>query len=157
MKNRNLDHKDDWATPPEFYEKWNKKYCFDFDPCPYQHNLLEWNGLEIDWRERNFINPPYSRILKELFIMKSYKQGVEKKKFCFMLLPVSTSTVIFHKIIKPFAEINFVEKRIPFIGINSKGEYVNWHLWDRKAPREAIHVKNSGQHDSMIVIFNKKY
>lgn len=34
MKNRNLNHSDNWATPKEFYDKLNKEFNFDFDPCP---------------------------------------------------------------------------------------------------------------------------
>lgn len=58
---------------------------------------------------------------------------------CVLLLPVSTSTKLFHHVIKPNAkEIRFVEGRIKFEGINTKGEFVN-----DKAP----------MHDSMLVIF----
>jgi len=42
MKNRNLDHKDDWKTPLYIYEPLNKEFNFDFDPCPYQHDM-SWN------------------------------------------------------------------------------------------------------------------
>ena len=57
-----------------------------------------------------------------------------------MLLPVSTSTQLFHKDILPNAkEIRFIEKRIKFCGVNTFGEYV-----DGKA----------GMHDSMIVVFD---
>jgi hypothetical protein len=59
-----------------------------------------------------------------------------------MLLPVSTSTKIFHDVIYPnCSEIRFVKSRISFEGYNTKGEYVN---------------KNKGMHDSMIVIFDPK-
>ena len=34
MKNRNLNHSDNWATPKEFYDKLNEEFNFDFDPCP---------------------------------------------------------------------------------------------------------------------------
>lgn len=154
MKNRNLDHKDDWATPPEFYEKLNKRFHFDFDPCPYMNDDKIFNGLFVQWKKSNYINPPYSREKKEAFIEKAYCESQYNGNLCVMLLPVSTSTKVFHRLIKPYAKIEFVEGRIPFIGINSKGEYVNWHLWDRKAPDEVVHIKNSGQHDSMIVIFD---
>ena len=53
MKNRNLPHKDDWAT---------------FDPCPLHNDLTKWNGLEKNWNKKNFINPPYSKGLKAKFI-----------------------------------------------------------------------------------------
>ena len=55
-----------------------------------------------------------------------------------MLLPVSTSTKIFHEIIYPHAEIRFLKGRVSFLGTNTKGEYVT----DKKP-----------MHDSMIVIF----
>ena len=34
MKNRNLDHSNNWATPKEFYEMLDEEFGFDFDPCP---------------------------------------------------------------------------------------------------------------------------
>ena len=40
MKNRNLVHKDDWATPRDFYEELNKEFNFDFDPCPFMHDMV---------------------------------------------------------------------------------------------------------------------
>ena len=155
MKNRNLDHCDRWATPLDFFEQLNKEFNFNFDPCPYDWIAdIHKDGLLIDWKERNFINPPYSQKLKEQFIIKALEES-KKGKLCILLIPVSTSTKIFHNIIQPNAkQIRFVKGRIPFIGINSKGEYVNWHKWDKKAPDNIKRVKNSGQHDSMIVIFD---
>ena len=75
MKNRNLNHSNDWATPKEFYDKLNEKFNFNFDPCPLNHNLELWDGLVIDWKERNFINPPYSRELKEKFVIKAIEES----------------------------------------------------------------------------------
>lgn len=86
----------------------------------------------------NFINPPYSRDLKEKFVKKAIEESKKGKK-CVMLLPVSTSTKLFHEHILPNQkEIRFIKGRIKFLGINTKGEYVT-----NKAP----------MHDSMIVIF----
>ena len=137
MKNRNLNHSDNGATPKEFYDKLNKEFQFDFDPCPLNHNM-SWDGLEVEWGVSNFINPPYSRELKEAFVKKAVFES-KKGKVCVMLLPVSTSTKLFHDWIKPNAkEIRFVRGRIKFLGVNTKGEYVT-----NKAP----------MHDSMIVIF----
>lgn len=163
MKNRNLDHSDNWATDPAFYNILNEEFNFNFDPCPYNTGELDFDGLEVDWRERNFINPPYSDKkatgnLKSNFIRKAVEES-RKGKLCVMLLPVSTSTKIFHEVIKPNAkEIRFVKGRIKFIGttIDKKtGEtvYVNWDRWEREAPEGVKHTKNSGMHDSMIVIF----
>ena len=135
MKNRNLNHSDHWKTPAEFYNKLDKEFHFDFDPCPLHS---EFDGLSIEWGKSNYINPPYSMKLKEAFIRKAWEES-KKGKLCVMLLPVSTSTKIFHEIIYPHAEIRFVKGRIAFDGINTKGERV---------------TTRCGMHDSMIVIFN---
>lgn len=134
MKNRNLNHRDDWETPNYLYNELNKEFHFNFDPCPINPTF---DGLRIDWKERNFINPPYSRKLKEAFIIKAYKESL-KSKLCVMLLPVSTSTKIFHEYIYNKAEIRFLKGRVKFKGVNTKGEMVN---------------NKCGMHDSMIVIF----
>jgi site-specific DNA-methyltransferase (adenine-specific) len=138
MKNRSIAHQDHWHTPLEFYQELNKEFKFDFDPCPYMHNVKKWDGLQIQWGTRNFINPPYSRNLKEAFINKAVEES-KKGKLCVMILPVSTSTVIFHDVIKPNAkEIRFVRRRIKFGGVNTKGVYVS---------------NRTPMHDSMIVVF----
>lgn len=81
---------------------------------------------------------PYSRNLKEAFVNKAIEQS-NLGKTCVMLLPVSTSTKLFHDHILPNAkEIRFIKGRIKFLGVNTKGEYVT-----NKAP----------MHDSMIVVF----
>ena len=135
MKNRNLEHSDNWATPKELYDKLNAEFKFDFDPCPLRSDF---DGLVIEWGKSNYINPPYSRQLKEAFVIKAIEES-KKGKICVMLLPVSTSTRLFHKHILPNAkDIRFLEGRVRFLGINTKGEYVT-----DKAP----------MHDSMVVVF----
>jgi hypothetical protein len=99
------------------------------------------NGLLIDWKQSNFINPPYSKELKKDFVLKAINES-NKGKLCVLLLPVSTSTKLFHNYILPNAkEIRFLEKRVKFLGINTKGEFVN-----NKSP----------MHDSMVVVLNNK-
>lgn len=136
MKNRNIISGDDWATPKNLYDKLNEEFNFDFDPCPL-HSTFD--GLIIIWGKRNYINPPYSRKLKEAFIIKAYEESMQGK-LCVMLLPVSTSTKIFHGIILPYAnEIRFLKGRVKFEGINTKGEKVS---------------TKCGMHDNMLVIFD---
>lgn len=155
MKNRNLNHSDNWETPKEFYKQLNEEFNFDFDPCPimYEEITPDKDGLLIEWGQRNFVNPPYSRKLKECFIKKAIEES-KKGKLCVLLLPVSTSTIIFHELIKPNAkEIRFVKGRLAFAGINDKGQFVNWHNSSINPPDDAVFIRNSGMHDSMIIIF----
>ena len=138
MINSNLIHANNWQTPKEFYDTLGAEFNFNFDPCPLNHNLNLWDGLEIEWKERNFINPPYQRKLKEKFILKAIEES-NSGKLCVMLLPVSTSTKIFHDHILPNKkEIRFIKGRLKFIGTNTFGEKVS---------------EKTGMHDSMIVIF----
>jgi phage N-6-adenine-methyltransferase len=139
MKKRNLVHKDDWATPDYIYGPLDREFNFDFDPCPFKHTLAEWDGLEIEWGERNFVNPPYSRKLKTAFVKKAIEES-RKGKLCVMLLPVSTSSGLFHDYILPNkTDIRFIRGRVKFKGVNTKGEYVE---------------NQNGMHDSMLVIFD---
>ncbi|MHA1827932.1 MAG: DNA N-6-adenine-methyltransferase [Candidatus Heimdallarchaeaceae archaeon] len=136
MKHRKKIH-DDWETPSNLLQDINNKFFEGksfFDPCPINPKF---DGLKIEWKQRNFINPPYNRKDKEAFIRKAYEES-KKGKLWVMLLPVSTSTKIFHEIIYPNAKIIFLKGRVKFKGINSKGERVN---------------NRCGQHDSMIVVF----
>lgn len=137
MKNTKIRNNsgDDWATPKDFYNKLDSIYHFDFDPCPYQSDF---DGLQMEWGGVNFINPPYSRKLKEAFIKKALVES-QKGKVCVLLLPVSTSTKIFHEVILPNArKIEFLRGRLKFERRNENGDFI---------------AKSAGQHDSMIVVF----
>tara|TARA_R100000808_G_C2123135_1_gene133960 strand:+ start:326 stop:730 length:405 start_codon:yes stop_codon:yes gene_type:complete len=133
VKNRKKIH-DDWETPDSILYMIREEFGDFFDPCPIHSDF---DGLKIDWKSVNYINPPYNQKDKEAFIRKAFAES-NKGKTCIMLLPVSTSTKIFHEIIYPNAEIRFLKGRVKFKGYNAKGEYV---------------TNKAGQHDSMLVIF----
>jgi len=141
MKNRNLVASDNWATPKTLYDKLDKEFHFDFDPCPLSTGEItpDNDGLLKDWGQCNFVNPPYSRKLKEAFVKKGIEES-KKGKRCVFLLPVSTSTVLFHDYILPNISepIRFLRGRVKFEGINTFGERVS---------------NKCGMHDSMIAIF----
>ena len=134
-----MNHSDNWKTPSLLYEELNKEFNFDFDPCPLCEDEItpEKDGLLIEWGSRNFINPPYSRKLKDAFVAKAVEVA-KNGNLCVLLLPVSTSTKLFHDLIQPNAkEIRFLRGRVKFEGVNTKGEYV---------------TNKAGMHDSMIVV-----
>lgn len=143
MKNRNLEHSDNWETPKWLYDELTAEFNFDFDPCPLNAGIItpEKNGLFKDWGKSNFINPPYSRKLKEAFIHKAVLEA-EKGKLCVCLLPISTSTDLFHNVILKHArEIRFIKGRVRFNGINTRGEVAD----------------GNPMHDSMIVVFEGRH
>lgn len=136
------NNSDNWSTPKDLYDKLNEEFHFDFDPCPLNIGEItpDKDGLLIEWGQRNFVNPPYSRALKEAFINKAYTESL-KGKLCVLLIPVSTSTDIFHDLILPKAsEIRFIKRRVQFVGSNNQGTFIN---------------KVNAMKDSMIVVFGK--
>ena len=141
MKNRSLVHSDNWATPRSLYDELDREFAFDFDPCPLNDGDIprDKDGLIIDWGQRNFVNPPYSLKLKNAFVNRAL-DFKKKGRLSVLLLPVSTSTKLFHDVILPNAdEIRFIRGRVKFEGVNTKGERVS---------------NKAGMHDSMIVIFD---
>jgi len=181
-KKRGVHYGDNWATP-ETFKQWlidnghlNAKH---FDPCPLNHDEDKWSGLEIDWMKHNFCNPPYSNAAtKKLWVDKVIFEAL-KGNTTTLLIPCSHSTTLWHDIIHPYLLTReygkdwfFVEKRIPFIGINSKGQHVNlpeedkptnWksegeYFWKNNEKDESMiwrpkYIKASGMHDSMIIKF----
>jgi hypothetical protein len=151
MRKIHINNDDNYATPPKFYQELNSRFNFDFDPCPYCEGDVVVDGLDIDWGERNYINPPYSDLkesgfLKSNFVKKAIEES-KKGKLCVMLLPVSTSTNLFHNYILPNAtKIEFIYKRIMFGKLDSNG---NFYI-----PLNAKGKKSSGTKDSMIVVFD---
>jgi DNA N-6-adenine-methyltransferase (Dam) len=170
MKNRQFAG-DTWITPKDFYKELSDRFRFtpDFDPCPWDYDGTGFDGLLCEWPERVYCNPPYSRKLKEEFICRAASEGANGK-LVVMLLPVSTSTKIFHEVIQPLAEIEFIRGRLPFEGYVQKkiknphnrlpAEIVEtWHINPGKGMYQLPVVEgmpsafNSGQHDSMLAIF----
>ena len=101
-----------WSTPKWLYDELNKEFHFDFDPCPLNDNPV-FDGLSIEWKQRNYINPPYGRQIGN-WIRKAYQESISGKQ-CIMLLPSRTDTKWFHEIILPYAkEIRFIKGRLKF-------------------------------------------
>lgn len=144
MKKIHINNDDNYATPPELYEELNSRFNFDFDPCPYNEEKItpETDGLLKDWGKCNFVNPPYSQKLKEAFIKKAIEEQ-KKGNTSVFLIPVSTSTKLFHEHIKPNSkEIIFLKGRVKFGKLDLLGNF--------------IPSKTGGTKDSMVVIFEGK-
>ena len=105
---------DKWQTPLKLYSELDKEFEFTFDPCP-----IDWtpethpDGLEIEWGDSNFVNPPYSQTSK--WIKKAYDESC-KFKLCVMLINACTDTIAFHEYVykNPDAEFRFIKGRIKF-------------------------------------------
>lgn len=99
----------DWRTPKRVYEQLNTIFSFDFDPCPPNP---QYDGLSIDWRKSNYVNPPYGREIG-LWLKKGFEES-RKGKIVVMLIPSRTDTKWWHDYAMEAKEIWFVRGRLKF-------------------------------------------
>ena len=94
-------------------EEWGYEKEQFFDPCPVNP---QWNGLEINWKELNYVNPPYSRERgdKKTLLTQFVEKALDEKGTTIMLLPSKTDQEWFHKI-KEF-DIMWIRGRLKFVG-----------------------------------------
>ena len=90
------------------YQRWNYSQGRFFDPCPLNEDF---DGLEIEWEELNYVNPPYT-LLKE-FVHKAFIEN-NKGKEVILLLPSKTDQNWFHVLLMYKPQILWIEKRLKF-------------------------------------------
>jgi hypothetical protein len=61
---RRADQRHYWVSPPELYEPLDAEFHFDFDPCPHPRPD-GFDGLEVEWGGTNWVNPPFTGMVKE--------------------------------------------------------------------------------------------
>lgn len=99
----------DWKTPKALYQALDAEFHFDFDPCPIKPKL---DGLEIEWGQTNFVNPPYGREIYK-WIEKGFLENAKGKTVVF-LIPSRTDTRWWHSYIMQADEIRFIRGRLRF-------------------------------------------
>lgn len=118
---------DNWSTPPKVYAELNKRFNFNYDPCPIGMEGGV-DGLKTEWGTRCFVNPPYSNL--KAWCKKSYEESL-KGKLVVMLIPSRTDTKAWHEYCMKADEIIFIKGRLKF------GE-----------------SKNSAPFPSAVIVFN---
>lgn len=118
IKLMSMGKNDDVATPEEFYEHLNRKYNFDFDPCPLNAGF---DGLSIPWGARNYVNPPFSRIKPWIEKAVAEMDDPINPKFSLFLITTRTNCKYWHEFIFPRAtNITFINRGIKFDGYKTK-------------------------------------
>jgi len=110
--------KQDWRTPEALYRQLDAEFHFNFDPCPTDPTF---NGLHIAWKERNFVNPPYSEVAR--WVQKGFNESLKGKLVVF-LVAARTDTQWFHKYALKYAtEIRFIKGRLKFRGAKDSAPF----------------------------------
>ena len=107
-----------WRTPKKLYEILDEEFQFEFDPCP---NDPQFDGLEIEWLSRNFVNPPFRDVGK--WIKKGFEES-QKGKLVVFLVASRTDTRWFHDYALAYAvEIRFIKGRLRFDGFHNSAPF----------------------------------
>ena len=110
---------DDWGTPTWLFNNLNDKFNFTLDVCASDENAkcskyftIKENGLEQDWEDVNWCNPPYGRKIG-LWVKKAFEEN-KKGKTVVLLLPARTDTKWFHDYIYCNYRVDFIKGRLKF-------------------------------------------
>jgi site-specific DNA-methyltransferase (adenine-specific) len=107
----------DWRTPQEVYDALDREFHFDFDPCPIDPSF---DGLNVEWGQCNFVNPPYKHIVK--WIEKAWLESFAGKTTV-LLIPSRTDTRYWHDYIMSADEIRFIKGRLRFSGSTNSAPF----------------------------------
>jgi len=118
---------DMWATPQEFFDKYNKQYGFQTDVCAIEENAKcnvwyspEVDGLSQDWHGVCWMNPPYGRgIIK--WVRKAYESSLQGATVV-CLLPARTDTAWWHDYCMK-GQIEFIRGRLKFGGSKNSAPF----------------------------------
>ena len=128
---------DDWYTPQDFYDEWDKKYDFTLDVCASKENAKcekfftkEQDGLSQKWEGVCWMNPPYGREIIH-WMKKAYESSLQGATVV-CLVPARTDTKWWHDYAMK-GDITFIKGRLRFGG-----------------------AKNSAPFPSAVVVFNGK-
>ena len=117
-------------TPDGFYKQLNEEFDFNFDPCPLNSDF---DGLNISWGKRCFINPPYGKAIRGWLekALSEIKEG--NTDLAVFLLPAYPDVKWFHEIVLPLAhEIRFIKGRLKFGSHNNSAPFASMTIIFKK-------------------------
>ncbi len=107
-----------WATPQEFFDKYNEIYKFTLDVCATSENAkcdkfftIEQDGLNQEWYGVCWMNPPYGRTINK-WVKKAYESS-KNGATVVCLLPSRTDTKWWHDYCMN-GKIEFIKGRLKF-------------------------------------------
>jgi phage N-6-adenine-methyltransferase len=113
-----------WATPQDFFDRYNGLYGFQLDVCASAENAKcarfftkEDDGLAQEWAGVCWMNPPYGRGIKH-WMRKAYQSSLAGATVV-CLVPARTDTAWWHDYAVK-GQIEFIRGRLKFGGaVNS--------------------------------------
>lgn len=125
--------KQNWITPERFYQELDKEFHFKFDPCPIDPKF---DGLTVDWKQSNFVNPPYNQIKQ--WLTKGFSEWKKGKTVVF-LIPSRTDTIWWHEFVMQSTEIRFIKGRLKFSNSKNSAPFPSAVVVFRKGSNSSQH------------------
>jgi len=128
MTNVHFSSKTDlWATPQEFFEKYNEVYQFELDVCANSENSkcskffsIQDDGLSKTWTGTCWMNPPYGKEIIH-WMKKAYESSLQGA--CVVcLVPARTDTKWWHEYAMK-GDIEFIRGRLKFGGSKNSAPF----------------------------------
>lgn len=112
--------RDEWETPPGFFERIDKEFGFTLDVCATKLNAkchhffsVKEDGLAQPWIGRCWMNPPYGRAISR-WMQKAYESRMAAE-LVVCLIPARTDTRWWHDYVMLSSEIRLVRGRLRFL------------------------------------------
>jgi phage N-6-adenine-methyltransferase len=116
--------RDDWATPPDLFQKLDREFHFSLDPCckvatakcrKFVAFDLGQDGLSASWREEVvFMNPPYGRDIAG-WMSRAARAAREEGATVVALVPCRPDTAWWHdSVMGAAAEIRLLRGRLAY-------------------------------------------
>ena len=149
---------DEWGTPNDLFDEYDRMYNFNLDPCGHPMRFLKEemvtitlsgtycrgelvdkdvnNGLIESWKDCNvFVNPPYTKkridgkIQSQIALWtKKIYEERNSANVIVLLCPARTDTIYFHEYIYNVAELTFLKGRLKFYNLKGGGIRVHQHF-----------------------------
>jgi len=164
-------------TPQAFYDKLDKEFHFDLDPCCTTKSKKAPNGFCYDLKQDGlveswdghkcaFMNPPYGRKYTMDWVKKAWQESSRYIRVV-GLLSARTDTKWFHEYVwdtylgfpHRLIEIRFVKGRLTF----GSDEYWKW-MWDEKiihGKKNSLYQqygkKNAAGFPSVVIVWHPRH
>lgn len=129
-----------WATPQNFFDRYNRRFGFDLDVCATPDNAKcarfytkTDDGLAQEWSGTVWMNPPYGREIGR-WMQKAHESALAGATVV-CLVPARTDTRWWHDYAMK-GEIEFIKGRLKFGGSKNSAPFPSAIVVFRKARGE---------------------
>lgn len=104
------------VTPEHIFRDVLAFYPWFYDPCPYAPNdEFEVDGLAVDWKKYNYVNPPYSDV--KPWVEKACVEMQQRQAHSLLFIPAATKTQYWKDYVFPQAHaIHYLHGPLRFPG-----------------------------------------